>query len=343
MAEAPSAESFRAAFPASLNEQIRSVLSAATRAPSTHNSQPWQFRISGGAVEVHADPSVVLPLSDTHGRYAHISIGFLLHHALLLAAYAGMDASCDVVLDGTHKATIRFSEAKGWNDTYAPMVEALFARRNRRGLFAKDTPLPAALIDALRTPTSFLPAGLSAPEVAVATDRTAIEGIADFTLANMVKLYGNPQFRAEMASWIVPTGYPRNTGIPGYSLEQPLIVSWILPTIIRLKNIGKIPGGASRAAIASAPALLAFGGADAPKDWLAIGMQASHGVLSTVMAGFDASVFVASLEQPDTRQKDKELLGLHGDPQFILALGKLTGEARWRTPRVPLERKLMKA
>lgn len=40
---------------------FRTVIQAAIRAPSMHNSQPWLFRLQDGAIDVHADPTRRLP------------------------------------------------------------------------------------------------------------------------------------------------------------------------------------------------------------------------------------------------------------------------------------------
>ena len=47
------------------------LIEQATRAPSSHNTQPWLFRVSAEAVEVHADRSRALPVNDPHDRELH--------------------------------------------------------------------------------------------------------------------------------------------------------------------------------------------------------------------------------------------------------------------------------
>jgi hypothetical protein len=47
--------------------QVEYLLSTAGRAPSVHNTQPWQFRVSAAKIELFADPSRKLRL-DPLGR-----------------------------------------------------------------------------------------------------------------------------------------------------------------------------------------------------------------------------------------------------------------------------------
>ena len=316
-----SLEAFAAGFPhnAALREQIIYLLGGATRAPSTHNSQPWRFRVENGLLEVHPDTRLRLPQSDGKGRYACVSNGFLLHHIGVLGRYFGMQPDMEVHADGAPLATVRLSRAGELQESERALASAVFRRRNRRGLFESSHPLPPGPHTTLEAPAPYCPPGIRSTTPSVVTDRTVVKRIGDLTKETMMRLYARPAFRREMAGWITPTGSRRVDGIPGYSLNQPRILSWILPSVIRHVNIGNIVGSVSAAAIASAPALIAFGGDESPKTWLGIGFQASHDILSLVSEGFDASVFVASAELPDLRAEATKLCGLSEPLQFLFA------------------------
>lgn len=49
-------------------EKLRFLLSYAVLAPSSHNTQPWLFRVGDDFVELHADRTRVMPSVDPHGR-----------------------------------------------------------------------------------------------------------------------------------------------------------------------------------------------------------------------------------------------------------------------------------
>ena len=342
MDETSSLASFIAAFPqgGSLEEQIRHFLTGAMRAPSTHNSQPWRFEIQQGTVRIFRDTSVVLPNSDKETQYAHISIGFLLHHMETLGNYLGMHPTITLTLKDTLIAEVNLSPSKSIEEAYAPLAEAIFKRRNRRGTFMAQ-PIPADLMEEIRRPVSPLPQGMPPVTPSFITDPEAKKRIGELTLETMVRLYGIPAFRGEMSRWIVPSNSHRKTGIPGYSLNQPLVLSMILPSIIRNVNIGKLPGKLSAIAIASAPALVAFGARGEKASWVSIGYSSSRSILTLVARGFDASVYVATAELPDIRAEAMRLAGLTEQLRFLFAIGKLEGRsAEWKTPRVSLADKL---
>src|SRR5689334_12253367 len=54
------------------------VLAAASRAPSVHNTQPWAFRITPDAIELHADPARRLPVADGQDQELRVACGAAL-------------------------------------------------------------------------------------------------------------------------------------------------------------------------------------------------------------------------------------------------------------------------
>jgi nitroreductase len=68
---------------------LRRIVELATRAPSVHNTQPWQWRGTADSLELYADRSRQLTASDPEGRNLTISLGAALHHAEVAADALG--------------------------------------------------------------------------------------------------------------------------------------------------------------------------------------------------------------------------------------------------------------
>jgi len=68
---------------------IARALSAASRAPSVANSQPWLWRLTRGGLELFADRSRRLVISDPDARSLLISCGATLHHVQVAMAAEG--------------------------------------------------------------------------------------------------------------------------------------------------------------------------------------------------------------------------------------------------------------
>lgn len=323
-------------FQEEISEQIRFLLTAAVRAPSTHNCQPWQFRIEHDRLFVYRDTNISLPQSDSIHRYTYISIGFLLHHIMRLGEWLSMEPSPVLLMKNECIAEITFSKATQTEEC-PPIIDAIFKRRNRRGNF-ESSPIPPHILEkAVHMTQEFL----AIPEVQVITEASAIRRVAESTATVMRRAYARAPFRREMSKWITSIGSSRKDGIPGYSLNQSAIMSWILPTVIRFVNVGNVLAGLNKAAIASAPAAFGFGAPDNPSGWVSVGYAASHATLTLVAHSFDYSVFVASIEYEDTRQSVASVFGLRQPLEFLFVAGTILGEAAWMTPRVPVDAKLI--
>ena len=77
-----------------VDSEVRTnAVQLACRAPSLHNSQPWQWVAEGGAgLQLFVDRSRILYSADKSGREAHISCGAVLHHLRVAMAAAGLCA-----------------------------------------------------------------------------------------------------------------------------------------------------------------------------------------------------------------------------------------------------------
>jgi nitroreductase len=72
---------------------LRCIVRAATQAPSVHNTQPWRWRASSSSLELLADRSRLLSMTDPDGRNLTISCGAALHHAQTAATALGWAVS----------------------------------------------------------------------------------------------------------------------------------------------------------------------------------------------------------------------------------------------------------
>ena len=75
---------------------LKAAVQLACRAPSLHNSQPWQWVAEGAGLHLYVDHSGILYSTDKSGREAHISCGAVLDHVrVAMAAAGGLPTSTD--------------------------------------------------------------------------------------------------------------------------------------------------------------------------------------------------------------------------------------------------------
>ncbi|MCW2515451.1 MAG: hypothetical protein JWR11_4493 [Mycobacterium sp.] len=68
---------------------VRAALALATRAPSVHNVQPWEWRVGDQSLHLHADSTRHLVHTDPDGRDMMVSCGVALNHCAIALAALG--------------------------------------------------------------------------------------------------------------------------------------------------------------------------------------------------------------------------------------------------------------
>jgi hypothetical protein len=79
-------------FPAdgSLADRLRFLLQDAVLAPSSHNTQPWKFRLDGSRIDLFMDEARWLKVCDYDQRELHISVGCCWENMLVAAYHFGL-------------------------------------------------------------------------------------------------------------------------------------------------------------------------------------------------------------------------------------------------------------
>ncbi|MEP4682908.1 MAG: nitroreductase family protein, partial [Rhodopirellula bahusiensis] len=80
-----------------LHDRLRTAVESATAAPSSHNTQPWKFRILQDRIELYADRSRRLPIVDPMDRALTISCGAALDHLCLAMHCDGLSTMVRVL------------------------------------------------------------------------------------------------------------------------------------------------------------------------------------------------------------------------------------------------------
>lgn len=120
-------------------DRIRAAVQLACRAPSLHNSQPWQMVAEGDRLHLYVDPSRILYSTDKSGREALISCGALLDHLRVAAAATGWTTDLDRFPNPNnlnYLASLQFSPMSAVTDGDRRRADAILHRRTDRLPFA---------------------------------------------------------------------------------------------------------------------------------------------------------------------------------------------------------------
>ncbi len=315
--------------------KLRAALKFAVLAPSSHNSQPWRFRIDGDVVELQADRLRALAVVDSEDRELTISCGAALFNLLVTLRHFGHDPLVNQLPGGADRlVTIQLGPAYLPTEEDHALFDAIERRHTNRLPFA-NRPVSGDIVTALERAAAcegawFAPVVGESPRAAVA------DLIWDADLRQMA----SPSFRRELAAWMHPSRTGSRDGMPGYALGFGDLMSIAAPLLVRTFDTGAGRAARSRELAAGSPLLAVLGTpGDSVRDWLAAGQALEHVLLRAEMEGVRASFLNQPIEIPESRPRLAALVGRKDYPQILLRVGY--AEAARPTPRRPVEEVLV--
>ena len=300
-------------------DKLRFLIHYAVLAPSNHNTQPWKFKVRGNLLELYADRTRQLRVTDPDDRQLLVSCGCALFHLRLAMWHFGyLDRTHLLPVPGDDDLLARVS--LGDEDSPTPQQEALFdaipKRRTNRQLF-RDDPLPDELKHDLVKAAERESAWLKFVD-----GRDERNAIADLIAEGDRQQWANKRFRLELAAWLHPNDGEAHDGIPNSAQNAGDLLSVAGPIVIRTFDLGEGQAAKNRDIAAYSPGLVVLGtDSDEPWAWVSAGQALARVLLRARADEVWASYLDQPIEVPELRPKVTEIIGRTGHPQIILRLG----------------------
>lgn len=317
-------------------EQLKFLLRYAVKAPSSHNSQPWLFRITDDVVELYADRSRACRVTDPDDRELTISCGAALHHLAVAALYFRREYDIEAFPDADDPDLLACFRLGGECDNTLEdnlLFNTIDRRRTVRKAFKPD-PVPPALLTTLE-----VEAAPGAWLHVIHSEDERFE-LADIIAEADRRQWANKSFRLELAAWLHPNKTDSRDGMPGYAQGVGDLLSHVEPLAVRTFDMGEGRAAKDRELAIHSPALAVLGtDGDAPIDWLSAGVALSRVLLRACAEDVCASYLNQPLELPETREAVGRGIRVDGSPQIILRLG--FGPEAKATPRRAVQEVLL--
>ncbi len=322
-------------FNQNITDQIKFLLKYAVLAPSTHNIQPWLFKIEENICHFLFDPASALPFGDHEKRYATISIGIALENFITVAKACKMNPKVVYTPTEDVYASVSVETGMSVDENFLTLVDAITTRVNVRGVFAQTQ-----VLDEAATALEAVAQGVESTGHLVC-DKQSIARIAGLTATGLRRAHNDDNFRKEMASRIVSNISKLPVGIPGYTMNLPLFFSLIVPKIIYWKDISKVLSKLNYKSIASAPIVCVITAKNwERRAWLDVGQVAERLMTVARSYGMYHSVYVAATEFNDIAQNLQGILETTERPAFLFCLGYMNKEYM-HSQRMPSEQKIL--
>lgn len=299
-------------------ETLMRAIEAAELAPSSHNSQPWRFKLLRDGVDLFAEKLRALPVVDPEDRELTISCGaalFNLRLALRQAGFATVVSLLPSVGGRDHLARVRCEgrvEATGYEEA---LFAAIRKRHTHRAAFAKksvEAKVVGQLVEAVESEgveLHVLDAWQQSSVAACIAEGDRVQG-------------ASAELRRELAGWVHAKDEEVGVGMSAAQLGVHGLGARLMPGFLRDLNWGRVQGKRDFQLAMNAPvlAVLASKG-DSARDWLETGCALQRMLLEATPMGLAASFLNQPIEVPALREQVRELLGMAGYPQMIVRLG----------------------
>jgi nitroreductase len=308
----------------------------AVLAPSSHNAQPWRFRLDGETLELLAERTRAQPVSDPYDRELVISCGAALGTMEIAACAHGVALEVDMVPEPRNRdllARVRFGTAVAATPAQAArrLYAAIPLRHTNRHPF-DSTPIGGPELAALQAQAARF--GI---EVRFLVDDGQKRQIAELVAEGDRMLGRRPEFRRELSRWLHPNGRIVRDGVPGYAQGIGAFASVVGPLVVRHFDWGPMKAANDeQLALACAALAVLVAPADTPKLWLASGRALAHFLLEATARGLASSFLNQAIELLSLRLRLEEALALRGKPQLVIRLGRPLRRAL-PTPRRPID------
>ena len=304
---------------ASPRERLVHAVHYAILAPSSHNSQPWQFRVVGDQLELYADRTRALAVVDPADRELVISCGAALFSVRVCLRNLGVEATVELQPEGPTADLLARARIVGpWATTAEDrmLFQAITQRRTTRTPF-EARELPDAVQRSLASAAEDEGAWLSV----IRTPQQRAE-LAELIAQADREQWSDPRIRRELAAWVHPNRHASRDGMPGYAVGLGDLMSVTAPIVMRTFDLGGGVAARDREIAIGSPLLAIIGTeADNSKDWLAAGQALMHLLLRATAQGVRASYLNQPIELPHLRARVRQMFANEIYPQLCLRLG----------------------
>lgn len=317
-----------------LPDVYRGLVRYATLAASSHNTQPWKFKLEPEQITILPDYSRRCPAVDPDDHHLFASLGCAVENLGLAAEAAGLKGHYSY-------------------DATRPAVRLTFD-----GMPAQRSNLFCAIPDRQCSRATYDGAALSSGQlgllekagqgngvaILLLTAPRDVEQVGEYVAAGNIRQFSDSQWVQELQSWIRFNGREAmrsGDGLYGPVMGSPSVPRWLGSMFMRIafsaekqnrKDIAQIRSSSTIAVIHS--------DADDPAHWIEAGRCYERMALQATVMGLRTAFINQPVEVPALRPQFAAFLGIgNRRPDLVVRIGR--GPSMPRSLRRPLEEVLI--
>jgi hypothetical protein len=237
----------------------------ATLAASSHNSQPWKFKLKGNSISIFPDFKRRCPAVDPDDSHLFKSLGCVAENLIHTAAADGFhaDAQFDRVQDAV---IVTFANATSKHENLADAIVNRCCSR---------TPYDGKPVSSSALETISAAASSNDISPLILQSSKQMEGMLEYVRQGNLAQFDDTAFVKELRDWVrfnPSDAIAMGDGLAGEVSGQPSIPGWLGRRIFSLISSGNKQADTDAKAIRSSAGIIAFVGEhDDKTDWVAAG------------------------------------------------------------------------
>jgi len=294
---------------------LQELVRCATLAANGHNTQPWKFGLSPGAITIRPDLSRRTPVVDPDEHHLWVSLGCATENLVLAAAALGKHA--DVVF-GPQEVHVSLDNAA---PVRSPLVNAIFQRQCTRAEY-DGQPMPNDSLQELARA-----ADRSGVQLLLLTERAKVEGAVDYVTQGNSAQIRDAAFVKELKEWVrfnEADALATRDGLFSRLTGNPTLPGWLGNAIFNMVLSEKSENEKYAKQLRSSAGVAVFVGERAdPAHWFEVGRAYERFALAATTLGVRTAFVNQPVEVPAVRTQFAQWLGLGAArPDLVVRFGR---------------------
>ena len=297
--------------------KLQKLVQDGIKAPSGHNTQPWQFKIEDSEIQIHPDFTRALPVVDSDNHALYISLGCAAENILIASTQKELSANLSVDKDkeGTNFIKINLHP----NESVEPdeLYRFIGDRQSTRNKY-NDKKVPKADLEQLKNSFDF-----NGVNLLLVTEREEINGLKPYIIEGSNQQFRNQEFVNELVGWTrfsKRDAKRKGDGIWASSIGLPnlgkLIGNFVMKNFVSAKSEAKRWEGLIDA---SSGLALFVTNENSVEHWISLGRSFQRFGLTATKLNISHAHVNMPCEEMEVREKLTNYLNL-GDKHPLLLL-----------------------
>ncbi len=297
--------------------RLRFLINFAVLAPSSHNSQPWRFSVSGNSIKLFEESARALPESDKNGRQLFLSLGAALENLVRAADFYGYATEVRYFPSDTDGAVAEavLTEA-GEPSSDEAMIKAIITRHSNRNAYSLRS-LPEEFLLKIK---SLAPEGF---RIYVIEDKKLKDKIAAVVSDAIIEAMDDRGFRRELSLYVKNNITKSKVGMPMFGFGMPTPPSLLAPQLLKRFNLNRLTRSQDEILLKEhTPYFIIIASErDGKEDWLKAGQVFESIALLAEKPGIRTAPQAAAIQIGDHFKRLQKTLGTGLRPQLFFRMG----------------------